>query len=179
MAAQFPTNIRQFTPKVDLQDTILADHINVLQDEVRAVQLALNGTTNATNGMLSSTYSGVFAATTSWTSLDDRITNIEAGLVNGVSTSPYVKKAGDSIQPASGTIGLILKATGGTAALFEARSSTNALGFNIDVTGTPKVGTANVVYVGSTEYTTVQTTADQALAAANAVRFDPFLLAGM
>lgn len=179
MAAQFPNSIRQFTPKVDLQDTILADHINALQDEVRAIELALNGTTDANNGLLTSSYTGSFAQTASWSSVDDRISNVERGLVNGVPASPYFKKSGDSIQPTAGTVGLTLKTLSGTAALFEARSAANALGFNIDSSGTPKVDQAAVLYVGSTEYNTLNTTANTALAVANAAPFDPFLLAGM
>jgi hypothetical protein len=171
MVAQFPTGIRTFTNKVDLVDTVLADHINALQDEVRAMAIALSG--NPSTNILTSSFSGTFtSATTSWTSIDERLNNIEAGLVSGTGTaSPYVKKVGDAIQPPSGTVGLVVKTTAGT--------SNNALGFNLDSAGLPKVGTANVLYVGSTEYSTLNTTANSALEQAEAVRFDPFLLAGM
>jgi hypothetical protein len=67
----------------------------------------------------------------------------------------------------------------GTASIFEARSAANALGFNIDSVGMPKVDSAAVLYVGSAEYDTLNTTANSALETAEAVRFDPFLLAGM
>lgn len=179
MVAQFPTSIRTFTNKVDLVDTVLADHINALQDEVRAMAIALSG--NPSTNILTSSFSGTFtSATTSWTSIDERLNNIEAGLVSGTGTaSPYVKKVGDAIQPPSGTVGLVVKTTAGTANLFEGRASNNALGFNLDSSGLPKVGTANVLYVGSTEYSTLNTTANSALEQAEAVRFDPFLLAGM
>lgn len=179
MASQFPNSVRSFTPKVDLQDTILADHINVLQDEVRAIELALNGTTDANNGLLTSSYTGSFATTASWSSVDDRLSNIERGLVNGVPSSPYFKKSGDSVQPIAGTVGLTIKTLSGTASIFEARSAANALGFNIDSVGMPKVDSAAVLYVGSAEYNTLNTTANSALETAEAVRFDPFLLAGM
>ena len=179
MPASYPSSIRAFTSKVDLVDTVLADHINALQDEVRALEIVI-GATSLGGNPLTSTYSGVFATTTSWTSLDERLNNIEAGLVNGVgAVSPYVKKVGDSIQPPSGTVGLIIKTTAGTANIFEARSSTNALGFNLDSVGNPKVNTANVLYVGSTEYTALNNTATSAYNTAEAIRFDPFLLAGM
>jgi len=101
MPASFPTSVRSFTTKVDLQDTILADHINSLQDEVRAIEIALNGTVDATNGLLTSNYTGTFASTSSWNSLDERISNIERGLVNGVPTSPYLLKAGDNMTVAN------------------------------------------------------------------------------
>ena len=84
MAAYFPARVRPFIAKVDLQDTIAADHINALQEEVRAIEVALNGTIDEENGMLTSTYTGTFATTNTWDSLDARLTNIEAGLVNGL-----------------------------------------------------------------------------------------------
>lgn len=179
MTASYPTSIRTFTNKVDLVDTVLADHINALQDEVRALEIVL-GATSQGGSPLTSNYTGTFSSTSTWTSLDERINNIEIGLVNGVGAiSPYVKKAGDSIQPAAGTVGLTIKTLSGTANIFEARSSTNALGFNVDSVGNPKVNAANVLYVGSSDYNTLNNTATSAYNTAEAIRFDPFLLAGM
>ena len=173
MAADFPVKIKTFTSKVDLVDTVLADHVNSLQDETRAIEASLGST------LLSSSYSGTFAQTATWSSLSLRIANIEAGLVSGVTGSPYFKKAGDSINPVSGTVGLTLKTTSGTTNLFEARNTANTLRFNIDYDGLPKVGTANVLYVGSSEYTTITSNISAATATANANPFSPFLLAGM
>lgn len=180
MPASFPTTVRQFTAKVDLQDTILADHINALQDEVRAIEITLNGTTDATNGLLTSNYSGTFSSTSTWNSLDDRISNIEAGLVNGLAISPYVKKAGDNMS-VSNAVALTLKNTSATTTsnLFEAYNSANTLGFALNGSGLPKVGTANVLYVGSSEYTTLDNKAQTALETAEAAPFNSFLLAGM
>lgn len=180
MPASFPTTVRQFTAKVDLQDTILADHINALQDEVRAIEITLNGTTDATNGLLTSNYSGTFSPTSTWNSLDDRISNIEAGLVNGLAISPYVKKAGDNMS-VSNAVALTLKNTSATTTsnLFEAYNSANTLGFALNGSGLPKVGTANVLYVGSSEYTTLDNKAQTALETAEAAPFNSFLLAGM
>lgn len=173
MAADFPVKVRTFTSKVDLVDTILADHVNVLQDETRAVEAALGST------LLSSSYSGTFSQTATWSTLSLRLANIEAGLVSGVLGSPYFKKSGDSINPISGAVGLTLKTTAGTANLFEARNAANTLRFNVDYDGLPKVGTANVLYVGSSEYTTITSNISAATATANANPFNPFLLAGM
>jgi hypothetical protein len=180
MPASFPTSVRSFTTKVDLQDTILADHINSLQDEVRAIEITLNGTVDATNGLLTSNYTGSFTASSSWNSLDERISNIERGLVNGIATSPYLLKAGDNMTVAN-TVALTLKNSSATVTnnLFESYNSTNTLGFNLNGNAQPKVGTANVLYVGSSDYNTLNNTANEAYATANAVRFDPFLLAGM
>lgn len=139
--ASFPTSNRTFTAKVDVSDTVYADHINVLQEEVRALSTSLNGEPVVTN-VLTSTYTGTFtSATTTWTSLSSRLLNIEAGLVNGVANAVYVKKAGgDTIQPASGIVALAVKNTTGTADLFQALDSTNTKKFNIDYQGNPKVG---------------------------------------
>jgi hypothetical protein len=180
MPAFFPNSVRPFTAKVDLQDTIVADHINALQDEVRAIELALNGTVDANNGLLSSNYSGTFSLTATWDSLDQRINNIEAGLVNGLATSPYVRKAGDNMT-VSNSVALTLKNSSATTTsnLFEAKNSADAVVFAISGAGLPKVGSANVLYVGSSEYNTLNTTANSALQTAEAIRFDPFLLAGM
>ena len=91
MAAQFPGQVRTWTPKVDLVNTVYADHINLLQDEVRAVESTL------TSDILTSDYTGAFALTSSWTNLSLRLRNIEAGLVNGVTGSVYFKKTGDTV----------------------------------------------------------------------------------
>lgn len=78
--AVFPSGIKVFTSKTDLVDTVLADHVNVIQEEVHAVEAALG------TGMLSSSWSGTFSAATSHTSLASRLANIEAG-ISGLATS--------------------------------------------------------------------------------------------
>lgn len=153
----FPDNNRTFTTKVDIQDTIYADHVNVLQTEVRAISEAVNGTDPATNGnILQSTYTGTWTANTTWTSLVARLKNIETGLVNGFASSAYIRKSGgDTIEPASGTIPLTLKTNAGSADLFVTKNSSNANGFRVDSTGIPYVNTAKIIYVGSTEYSSL------------------------
>lgn len=153
--ASFPTSNRTFTSKVDVTDTIFADHINVLQEEVRAISTSLNGEPVVTN-VLTSTYTGTFStATTAWTNLSSRLLNIEAGLINGVPNAPYVRKVGgDTIEPPSGTVALAVKTTAGTSDLFQAFDSSNVKKFNIDYLGNPKVGnfavlTTNDVTTGS------------------------------
>lgn len=173
MAAQFPGSIRSFSDKVDLVDTVFADHVNLLQDELRAVQATL-GTT-----LVNAVYTGTFTTTSTWPSLSDRLRNIEAAIVNGTTTAPYVKKTGDNISPDAGTVGLVIKTVSGTSNTFETRSSANALGFNIDYNGVPKVGTANVVYVGSTDYNTLNSAVTANTTARQANPFSVFMLAGM
>ena len=175
MAAQFPGQVRTWTPKVDLVNTVYADHINLLQEETRAVQATL------TDSILTSDYSGTFATTTSWANLSLRLRNIEGGLVNGVTGSVYFKKTGDTITPTSGAVGLSLKTSAGTANLLEARGPGTVVNpvFNVDKDGYPKVGSAAVVYVGSAEYTAMVAATTAAQATADAAPFNQFLLAGL
>jgi hypothetical protein len=173
MAATFPTTVRTFTPKVDVTDTVYADHVNVLQEEVRATEQTLG------ESLLTSTYAGTFAQTGSWATLSLRLANIEAGLVGGVTGSIYFKKSGDTVTPDSGSIALGLKTTAGSANLLETRNAANTLRFVVDYDGIPKVGTAAVLYVGSAAYTTLNTTATAANTTAQGNPFNPFLLAGI
>jgi len=153
--ASFPNSNRSFTSKVDITDTIYADHVNALQDEVIALETKINGAdASAVSNILFSTYTGGFVASLSWDSLFARLNNIETGLVNGWATSPFIRKVGgDAIQPPSGTTGITLKTTAGTTDLFVTKNASNTTGFKVDSNAMPKVGTANVFYVGSTEYT--------------------------
>lgn len=172
----FPDTNRAWTTKVDIQDTIYADHVNALQTEVRTISEALNGTDPVTNGnILQSTYTGTWSATTTWTSLVSRLKNIETGLVNGFAGSAYIRKSGgDTIEPASGTVPLTLKTNAGSADIFVTKDSSNANGFRVDFAGLPYVGTAKVIYVGSTEYNTILTTAG-----GGGDNLSSFLLGGM
>lgn len=79
MAATYPGAIRVFTSKVDLVDTVLADHVNLLQDEVTAVETALG------TGLLTSSWSGSFTTPASHTTLTSRLANIESGLAAATS----------------------------------------------------------------------------------------------
>jgi hypothetical protein len=147
----YPNQVRSYTHVVDLVDTVVADNVNSLQDEIQAVETAL-GTAASTNP-LTSTFSGTWStATAGWTTVGDRLNNIEAGLVNGVSTAPYIFKTGGSTLTSSSNVGLTLKMGTGSSNLLESYSVSNSLGFNLTSTGSPRVGTNNVIYVNSTEY---------------------------
>jgi hypothetical protein len=187
MTASFPSSVRQLQAKIDIQDTVLADHINVIQDEVRAIETSLGAAVNDTS-VLVSNYSGTFVQDINWNSLGARLKNIEAGLVNGTGSSAnYVAKTGDNISPIAGRTGLTITArTGNLFNLFETRDSSTALGFNVDYTGKPKVGTLNVLYTTSPDYVTLTNSitaaaaqAATATAIANAASISPFLFAGM
>lgn len=185
MVAQFPSAVKSFTAKIDLSNTVMADHINTLQEEVNAIESTL------TSNILSSTYVGAFELTTAWSTLQERLENIELGLVNGVPDSPYVQTAGGSIiGNSSGSAGLALDTSSGTYNLLEAYASEDITGFlngavtfNLNYNGIPKVGTGNVVYVGGSDYNALLALIAQAQATANAAKVSgtihPFVLAGM
>jgi hypothetical protein len=166
MTAFYPGSVRNFLARVDLVDTVIADNVNTLQEEVKAVQTTLGSAATGTSP-LASTYSGTFATTTTWTTLSDRIANIESGLVNGVGSSgAYVVRGGGSTITTASNKGLVLQTGTGTLNLLESYSGAAALGFNLDSSGIPKVGSANVLYVGSSDFNTLNSAASAATSAA-------------
>jgi hypothetical protein len=80
MPALFPGSVRIFTPKVDLVDTVMASHVNLLQDEVTAVQSTIG------TGALSSSWAGAYTNPATHTSVSARLENIEAGVKSAVGT---------------------------------------------------------------------------------------------
>jgi len=77
MPALFPGSVRIFTPKVDLVDTVMASHVNLLQDEMTAVQTTLG------TGLLSSSWAGSYSNPSTHASLAARLQNAEAGVRAG------------------------------------------------------------------------------------------------
>jgi hypothetical protein len=80
MPAYYPGNIKNdFSSKVDFTDTVIASHINDLQSEVTAIE-----TTVGTFPLTSSGWgtSGFDTTTTTWSTVKDRINNIEVGIAN-------------------------------------------------------------------------------------------------
>jgi len=151
MAATFPLSVRPFVAQVDLVSTVIADNVNSLQQEVTALETTL-GTATTNENPLVSTWSGTFTQGLLWDTIATRLSNIEAGLVNGVANAPYVLLSGGSTIATSGSKGLILKTTAGTANLLESYNSSSVLGFNLDSAGNPNVGTNPVLYVNSGAY---------------------------
>lgn len=76
MPAVFPNSVRVYTAKADLVDTVLAEHVNLLQDEVTAVQNTLG------TSLLASAWSGTFSTLSTHTSVSARLANIEAGILS-------------------------------------------------------------------------------------------------
>lgn len=154
MAASFPGSVRPLSSRVDLRDTVLAYDVNALQEEVLAIEGAL-GTANDANKPLASTWVGTFAQTGAWTTISDRLANIESGLINGVgSSSIYATKASPTF---SGTIttpfyvaGYLTNTSGGvlssvatipnaglTNSSITINGSSVSLGGSVNITGLP------------------------------------------
>jgi hypothetical protein len=162
---QSAASVKSYTPEVDLVSTVMADNINSLQVEVVAIESAL-GSAATNQSPLISTYSGTFARTLGWSTLGDRLLNIEAGLVNGVANGPYVTTTGGNTITTNNNKGLVLAVNAGSNNLIETYSSSATLGFNVNSSGLPLVGTSNIVYVGSADFTalTAALTANTTLA---------------
>jgi hypothetical protein len=167
MAAVFPNSVRNYTPQQDLVNTIIADNVNSLQEEVKKLEEVLGSAATSQNP-LTSTWSGSFSQATTWGTLYDRIANIESGLISGVSGAPYPLTSGGSTITTTNNKGILLRAGSTSLNLLEAYSYANVLNFNLDASGLPKVASANVIYVGSSDHTalTTATTAASSLAAA-------------
>lgn len=76
MTASYPTSVKSFTTKVDFADTVLAEHVNSLQDEVNALEATFGTAIKTGSGWVGS----FDQITTNWNTLKDRIANIEYGL---------------------------------------------------------------------------------------------------
>jgi hypothetical protein len=76
VTAAYPSAVKSFTTKVDFTDTVLAEHVNTLQDEVHEVQATLGSLISVGSGWVGS----FDQITTNWNTLKDRIANIEYGL---------------------------------------------------------------------------------------------------
>lgn len=119
MSALFPTSIKTFVDKVDYRDTVLAEHINSLQNEVAAVESVLG------TGILTSVVGGgaYNSGVTFWDpysgGLGSRIQNIENG-VTGDAHTQYLRKqaqADNVITPTGPSIvALTLNPTTGQSA---------------------------------------------------------------
>lgn len=97
MTASYPGSVKSFTTKVDFADTVLAEHVNSLQDEVNAIQANLGTFIKTGSGWVGS----FDQVTTNWNTLKDRLANIEYGLGD----------AYGRILPSGGTTGQVLRKT--------------------------------------------------------------------
>lgn len=116
MAASYPTLVKSFSTKENFVTTVLAEHVNDLQDEVTSLEANLG-----TNIRVSSGWVGTFdKVTTTWNTLKDRIANIEFGLNNIYGAVDF-----GGFMPPGGTTGQALVKTsnadfaGGWATIYQ------------------------------------------------------------
>jgi len=150
MPASYPNQVRPFTTKQNVVDTVDAGHPNALQEEVVAIEsiLGLNPQQSTTPNP-SSTFNG---ASTSFATVSARIANIETGVVADSHTQ-YVRKIADGpqsnkVQAGSATNrALVVQgALNQTANLLEFQGSGNEIiaGVTPDGTFTGKTLAANI-----------------------------------
>lgn len=148
MPAAYPASVKVFTKKRDLLDIVLAADINLVYDEVTAIEQKL-GTFPATN----TGWGGDFdQSTLSWPTLRERIQNIEYGLFQ--TFNDRVKASGGTTLESSlsNVIGLTLKAKSGqTVDTFQARNQDNIPITTIDQNGILKINGSDALSVSGTQ----------------------------
>ena len=132
MTASYPASVKSFTTKVDFTDTVLAEHVNSLQDEVNSLQANLGTFIKTGSGWV-----GEFdVVTTAWNTLKDRLANMEYGIKDVY--DDYVSRSGGSSIVASGASikGLVVKgASSQTANLVEFQTSAGTVISKVDAAG--------------------------------------------
>ena len=123
MTASYPASVKSFTTKVDFADTVLAEHVNSLQEEVNSIQANLG--TNIKTG--SGGVGNYDTVTTAWNTLKDRITNIEYGLTDVWGAVPVGGTTGQVLTVSGGVPSWVTPSGGATYAIFrdEKNSSTD------------------------------------------------------
>lgn len=132
MTAAYPASVKSFTTKVDFSDTVLAEHVNSLQEEVNSLQANLGTYVKTGSGWV-----GTFDQVTSnWNSLKDRLANIEYGL--GTVYNDFVSLSGGStiLSTSNNTVGLTVKAkTSQTANIANFKNSSDSVVTYVDSNG--------------------------------------------
>lgn len=133
MTAAYPASVKSFTTKVDFSDTVLAEHVNSLQEEVNSLQANLGTFIKTGSGWV-----GEFdLVTTSWNTLKDRLANIEYGLKDIY--DEYVSDVGGSVivSSAIGIKSLVVRARASqTANLVEFQTSASTVVTKVQPDGT-------------------------------------------
>jgi hypothetical protein len=86
--ASYPGSLVTFTNHVDFTETILAAHVNGLQDEVTNIESTL-GVNPQISDWTSATYSSGFSGSYTWPSLSARLKNLEQGLIGYGGFTPH------------------------------------------------------------------------------------------
>jgi hypothetical protein len=159
MVAFYPSSVKTWVPRVNLQDPVLAEDVNTVYEELTAVQTEL-GLSPKTSGTWGG--SGSFStATTAWTSLKARIQNIENGLYSV--HEGYVNKLGGTTVTPSGTTTVnltVMAQTSQTADLFQAKTSSGSVITKIDSSGLLFVNSVAVATTSGTQTLTNKTISD-------------------
>lgn len=133
MTAAYPSSVKSFTTKVDFTDTVLAEHVNSLQEEVNALQNNIGTLIKTGSGWVGS----VDFITTNWNNLKDRLANIEYGLKDVY--DEYVSNVGGSVITSSaiGVKSLVVRARASqTANLVEFQTSASTVVTKVQPDGT-------------------------------------------
>jgi hypothetical protein len=160
MSASYPASIRTFTKKRDLLDIVLAADINLVYDEVTAIETVL-GSFPATNlGWDTGTFN---QNTLTWPTVRARIQNIEYGLFQAFNDRVR-SSGGTTLEPSTiSTIGLTLKARAGqTADLFQARTNLDVVVTRITSGGMLQINNSDVLSAAG-----VQTLSNKTISGAN------------
>ena len=91
--------MKSFVTKVDFTDTILAEHVNSLQEEVNSLQANLGTFIKTGSGWVGS----FDQVTTNWDTLKDRLANIEYGLADVWNAVPVGGSTGQVLTKTSST----------------------------------------------------------------------------
>jgi len=124
VTAAYPATVKSFVTKVDFTDTVLAEHVNTLQEEVNSLQANLGTYIKTGSGWVGD----VDFVTTSWSTLKDRLANIEYGIKDVY--DEYVSDVGGSVivSSAIGIKSLVVRArTSQTANLIEFQTSASTV----------------------------------------------------
>jgi len=155
MTASYPASVKTFTRKRDLLDIVLAADINLVYDEVTAMQTIMGTFPSVNLGWDSGSFD---QSTLSWPNIRTRIQNIEYGLFQAF--NDRVKSSGGSIlTPATAsTIGLTIKAAASQSAnLFEAKTALNVAVTTIDAAGMLRINNNEVISTSATQTLTNKT----------------------
>lgn len=154
MTASYPASVKSFTTKVDFTDTVLAAHVNDLQDEVNSIEATVGASIKTGSGWV-----GAFdQITSSWNTLKDRINNIEYGL--NTAFNNHVSKVGGSVIIPSGAAvkGLVIKAASSqTANLLEFQDSSSTVLARVTSAGVLEIGGSNAVTLSASQTLTNKT----------------------
>jgi hypothetical protein len=142
VTASYPASVKSFSTKVDFSDTVLAEHVNSLQDEVNSIQANLGTLIKTGSGWV-----GEFdQVTTAWNTLKDRIANIEYGLADVYGN--YVSLSGGSTILSNGNsvVGLTVKAKSSqTANIVNFKNSSDSVVTYVDSSGALYTSSKQVV----------------------------------